>query len=62
MADKKLGIDHAEFGAFMSAVSVPNLFIPFFGGLFLDIRKSRCVCIWAKSCSYVLPKSRICAH
>ena len=33
-------LTHTEFGSFQSALSVPNLFIPFLGGLLLDIRGS----------------------
>ena len=33
-------LTHAQFGAFQSALSVPNLFIPFLGGLLLDLRGS----------------------
>eukprot|EP00128_Syssomonas_multiformis_P001331 Colp12_sorted_trinity150504_noHs@15427 len=39
--DSSILIDHARFGVFQSAVNVPNLFIPFFGGLLLDLRMSR---------------------
>jgi len=41
LEDKELSIDHAKFGAFQSAVSIPNLFVPFLGGLLLDLRDSR---------------------
>ena len=33
-------LTHAEFGSFQSALSLPNLFIPFLGGLLLDLRGS----------------------
>lgn len=41
LADKELGLSHAEYGSFQSAVSIPNLFVPFLGGLLLDLRDSR---------------------
>ena len=33
-------ITHTQFGSFQSALSLPNLFIPFLGGLLLDLRGS----------------------
>ena len=33
-------LTHTEFGSFQSALSLPNLFIPFLGGLLLDLRGS----------------------
>ena len=33
-------LSHTQFGSFQSALSVPNLFIPFLGGLLLDLRGS----------------------
>jgi hypothetical protein len=41
MADPELGLTHAQFGTFMSALSIPNMILPFVGGLFLDMRGSR---------------------
>ena len=33
-------LTHTQFGSFQSALSLPNLFIPFLGGLLLDLRGS----------------------
>lgn len=41
LADDRLGITHAQFGAFQSALSLPNLFVPFIGGIMLDLRRSQ---------------------
>src|SRR5688572_14350887 len=38
LADKEFGLDHTQMGLFQSAVSIPNLFMPLLGGLFLDHR------------------------
>jgi MFS family permease len=50
--DKSFGLDHTQLGMFQSALSVPNLFMPILGGLFLDQRgNSRgtilmlCICL-----------------
>lgn len=36
--DKHWSITHTQFGAFQSAVSLPNLVLPLLGGLWLDIK------------------------
>lgn len=40
-ADPEFHLTHAQFGSFQSALSLPNLIVPFIGGLLLDIRGSR---------------------
>ncbi|CAN0458507.1 unnamed protein product, partial [Hapterophycus canaliculatus] len=34
--DPKLHFNETKYGSVMSAISIPNLFMPFFGGVFLD--------------------------
>lgn len=36
--DPKLHFNATKYGSVMSAISVPNLFMPFFGGMFLDAK------------------------
>ncbi|CAM9687208.1 unnamed protein product [Ectocarpus sp. 13 AM-2016] len=36
LEDPKLHFNETKYGTVMSAISIPNLFMPFFGGLFLD--------------------------
>eukprot|EP00752_Nemacystus_decipiens_P008829 g7880.t1 len=36
LQDPNLHFNETKYGAVMSAISLPNLFMPFFGGLFLD--------------------------
>lgn len=36
LQDPDLHFNETKYGAVMSAISLPNLFMPFFGGLFLD--------------------------
>lgn len=36
LADTDWTLTHARYGLFMSAVSIPNLFLPPFGGVMLD--------------------------
>lgn len=38
--DPSFELTHAQAGALQSAISVPNLFLPFFGGLALDFRSA----------------------
>jgi len=40
LEDKEFGLDHFQLGMFQSAVSIPNLFMPFIGGVLLDNRGS----------------------
>ena len=40
LADEEFGLDHTKLGLFQSAVSIPNLFMPVLGGLFLDRKGS----------------------
>ncbi len=36
--DPELNLSHARFGTFMSALSIPNMILPFLGGVLLDLR------------------------
>jgi hypothetical protein len=36
LEDKEFNLTHAKLGLFQSALSIPNLFMPILGGLFLD--------------------------
>ncbi|CAN0431313.1 unnamed protein product, partial [Laminaria digitata] len=36
--DPNLHFNSTKYGTVMSAISVPNLFMPFFGGMFLDAK------------------------
>lgn len=36
--DPNLHFNETKYGSLMSAISVPNLFMPFVGGLFLDAK------------------------
>jgi hypothetical protein len=38
MQDPELNLSHAHFGTFMSALSIPNMILPFLGGVLLDLR------------------------
>jgi hypothetical protein len=38
LEDEEFQLDHLQLGMFQSAVSIPNLFMPFIGGVFLDNR------------------------
>jgi MFS family permease len=38
MADPDLNISHTEFGYLQASVSLPNVILPFLGGIFLDIK------------------------
>lgn len=40
LSDTDFGLDHTRLGLFQSAVSIPNLFMPVLGGIFLDHRGS----------------------
>lgn len=41
LADQQLQLSHTYMGMFQSAVSIPNLFIPFLGGIWLDFRSTK---------------------
>ena len=40
LLDPEFNLDHTKLGMWQSAVSVPNMFVPVLGGLFLDHKGS----------------------
>jgi hypothetical protein len=53
MHDKRLDLSYAQLGSFQSAISIPSLILPLFGGMMLDVKGSKfgtlTVCILRRS-------------